>query len=398
MKKNSIVFVVILFIFLLTACNGTKPVPTSTPDENEVATAVATMMSGLATETPLPEPTATLTPEPTTLLPRGLYYGAKDSNGQYQIFRLDRDGTAATQVTFEQDDVKGFDISPIDGEIIYVVQNSLISLDASGNNRQLLLQEPNANNLHRPTWSPDGKTIVYDTGRDVIAYSFDTRKSEVLLVGSDTENIYPVSFSPDGKKLIIRKHKIPSSPESMAFIFDFTSQSLISIAEESLPYPCYGFIIWDTTDSFFCNFYSLAGAVLPGLWRVSAIDGSVETLIGKEPGSYNPPFLLVAAPRQDEDGNLYYLYAESDNGDAYQGFSLMQSNSDGQTNRVQLRPEIFPVRIASWTPDGRGLIVFGQKEFDAPFDMLFVPVDSSLPIVELMSGISNDIFSMRWGQ
>ncbi len=390
--KNS--FVVTLLVFLLTACLGNAPTQT---ESDTLGTVVAETLTAMSSATSTPEPTvtevvATITPEQTTALPRSLYYLAADSSGKSQIYRLERDGVTLNQITFEQEDVTGFSISPVDGAVVYTVQNKLIIVDANGENGQTLIQESNVENLFNPIWLSDGKIIVYDSGKDTAAYLFDEGKNEVLFPGSDTEDIYPVSFSPDGRKLLIRKHKIPSSPESPVFIYDFASEALMPIAWHNQPYPCFGYISWDTSDSFFCYFHVLAGGVVPGLWRVNASDGSVESLVE----SVQPPFLLVDAPHQDIAGNLYYLYGE-DQGMAYSPLSLVRSGADGVTNREVLRPETFNVLNALWTPEGSALLITQNNGTNSlPTNIILVPVDPSLPIVTIMADASK-LDGLSWG-
>jgi WD40 repeat protein len=419
MKKRSAFQLLIILTLLLTACSGNASTPIS--NEDAVATAVATMISGLSTDMPpieqtavatiaienpidtlVSEPVATSTPGPQTLLPRSFYYLTQDTNGMGQIYRLGQDGNTITQITYEQGDVNGFDISPIDGTISYVSQNNLININSNGEDRQVLLQEPTI--YFPPVWSPDGKMIVYNSGKDVKIYSLDSRQSTTLIAGKENERNWPEAFSLDGQKLIVRNKVIPSAPEGqLALIYDLASQISIPIAGGEIKnYPCFGNITWIANDVFFCHSH-LSGTVIDsGLWRINANDGAVETLMGGT--RFQPPFSLVTAPRQDAAGTLYYLYGEDD-GNYFQGkpntvFSLVRSDADGQTNRTLLRPEIFPVNFANWTPDGKALIVFGQKEFGAPFTLSVVPVDSSLPIVELLSNIPVNSFftNTRWGQ
>jgi len=389
-------FVVTLLVFLLTACLGNAPTQT---ELDTLGTVVAETLMAIPSATSTPEPiatevVATITPEPNTVLPRSLYYLAADSSGKSQIYRLERDGVTLNQITFEQGDLTGFSISPVDGAVVYTMQNKLIIVDANGENGQTLIQESNVENLFNPLWSSDGKIIVYDSGKDTSAYLFDESKNEVLFPGSDAEDIYPVSFSPDGRKLLIRKHKIPSSPESPVLIYDFASQVLMPIVWHNQPYPCFGYISWDTSDNFFCYFHVLAGGVVPGLWRVNASDGSVESLVE----SFQPPFLLVHAPYKDITGNLYYLYGE-DQGMAYSPLSLVRSGADGVTNREVLRPETFNVLNALWTPDGSALLISQNNGSNSlPANLVFVPVDPSLSVVTILADASTlNSDSLRWG-
>ena len=386
-----------LLVFLLTACTGTGPVPTSTPDENAVATAVATMMSGLATDTPLPEPTATPTPEPSTLLPRDLYYLNLDSNKNQQIYRLNRDGTSITQITFEQSRVQNYDISPVDGTIVYSTQGSLITVNKDGENRQILLQDPEIN--FPLLWSSDGNTIIYLSGRNmVVAYSLATGNSEVLLSGDDDETVSPVSISPDDRKLIIRKYVDPMGLGGTLNMYDLASRSITQIGEEGndVPSPCYDSKnVWNTLDTLFCYKHVRVGGRWLGLWRVNVIDGSIETLISSES---RPPCSPVAAPHQNGNGNLYYLYGENDDS-SYPSLSLVRSETDGITNRVTLRPESFNVLNAIWTPNFSAIVIVQHDGIEPiPANMVLVPLDTSLPVVTLMAetGVL-DANSLRWG-
>jgi Tol biopolymer transport system component len=393
MKKKSIMSVMILLIFFLTACTGTGSAPTSTPDEDTVATAVATMMSGRATDTPLPEPTTTLTPEPSILLPRDLYYLAQDANGKGQIFRLSRDGITVTQITFEQDGINGFDISPIDGIIVYAIQNNLIAVDTNGESRRMLVQD--VNNISGAIWSPDGKIIAYKSGKDGVVYSFDTGEKEVLFSDSDNERSWFISFSPDSSKLAIGKHTSPSAPGGVVHIYGFSSRTLKRLSEENI---CYNNrLVWNSSETLFCYGHIFAGAVRPGLFLMNATDSSVETLIFS---TSCPPCSPVAAPSQHADGNLYYLYEEIyEVGGAYPPLTLFRSAQDGITDRVKVRPEAFNVLDAVWTPDGDALVIIqNDGTHSSPADLVLVPLDPSLPVVTLMVDIAElQPYSLQWG-
>lgn len=395
MKKLTFQLVTIITL-ILSSCIGNASTSTPISNEDAVVTLVATMLSGIPTNTPLPEPTATLTPEPPAILPRSLYYLAQDANGKSQIFRMSRDGTAITQITFEQDGVGGFDISPIDGTIVYVAQNNLITANPNGEDRQVLVEDLNLRPFS-PSWSPDGKTIVYASGKDTLIYSIATGSKEMLLSGSETDWKWPESFSPDGKKLIVRRHRIPSAPGGEVFIYDFASRTLTPMAGTVQYDTCFNdYVAWVTPDTFFCYGYIFAGASIPGLRRVNAMDGSVETLIGSATCS---PCLPVAAPHQDAAGNLYYLFGETYNvNPTYPLLSLVQSASDGVTDRVVLRPETFYALYTLWAPDGSALlIVQNDGTTSKPVNLILVPVDPSLPVVTIMSDASKIGYQLRWG-
>jgi len=402
-------FAMIFLVFLLTACLGSAPTQTNS---DAVGTVVAGTLTALPSATSTPEPTATLTseptitftPEPTTVLPRSLYYLAADPVGNWQIYRLEKDGITTTQITDVNGGVTGFDISPLDGSIAFAAKNRLFISNLDGGNREPIAKSSDSEILGFPLWSPDGKMVFYKFGRDVVFYSVDTGKSEILFAASKKEDNFPISFSPDGGKLLLGKQK---RPESTVFIYNFASQTLTPInwvvptdnQSPFSPYPCYGYITWNTSDEFYCHFHFLAGAVGPGLWRVNANDGSFDELLW----SSTPPFLMVGVPRQDTNGTLYYLYGEEDGvfsqGDTFAPFSLVRSDSDGKTNRIVVRPESFHFLNGLWIPDGKALVIIQSNGTDTlPVNMLLVPVDSSLPVVTLIadaSKVKGDY--LRWG-
>jgi len=391
---------------MLPSCAGNVPTPSLTSDADAIATIVAGTLSAIQSATPSPEPTATSTSELSYVLPRSLYYSAKDSNGKYQIYRLDRDGVTITQITFEQNDLRSFDISPTDGTIIYSTSdnttgdNQLIAIDANSANRRVLVEAPTSEFFGTPVWSPNGQTLVFSQGNDLYLYSFSTGKSALLLAGSAAYYFTPELFSPDGRKLIVRNHPTPGAPEG-AFpeIYDFASNIIIRISEwEGYPYPptCLGNMTWITQDSFFCFYHSDGGMPMPGLLGVNANDGSIKILMVSK-----SPFQLVAAPHQDSAGNLIYLYGEHDGvyaqGKPYPTLSLVHSDADGITNRVMLRPETFRVRVAFWSPDERAIVILQCDELGRPSELSLVPVDPSMPVVTLLSDASSVSDTFRWG-
>ena len=133
---------------------------------------------------------------------------------------------------------------------------------------------------------------------------------------------------------------------------------------------------------------------MPGLFRMNALDGSVETLIFSET---LPPFLMVDAPRQDAAGNLIYFYAEITDTAMLPPavsveFNLVHSAVDGVTDRVNLREEIFTHTYSTWTPNSEALLTEEDNQ------LLLVPVDPTLPIITIMDDTSNiEIYSLEWG-
>ena len=340
---------------------------------------------------------------PVSTLPLDLFYLDRDSTKRNQIFRLGRDGTTITQITHEpQGGLNGFDISPVDGTVVYTRGDQLVAIDPDDGSRRVLVEDPFLYGLGRGIWSPDGQMIAYAKGNDVYLYSYSTGASSLLLSGGTTVSLAPLSFSPDGKKLIITRVAYPYTAESeYPDVYDFTTKQVIHVdGGGNFQYllTCLEKINWATNDTFYCyNPFPRIGAILPGLVLVHSEDGSSSPLVIQK----NPPHQLVSAPRLGEDGALYYLYG-TDDGIFQQGqprptLSLVRADADGVTNRVTVRPEAFRVREAFWTPDNAGVVILQMDEKGVVSELLLLPLDPSLPVITLPPELSSIPLIFRWG-
>ena len=125
---------------------------------------------------PVPEMTTQNLPPEKFELPAPLFYL---QNGQ--IWRLDPDAQSTQQLTNENAPIESFDLS-VNGMLAYISNNSLITSDSQGNNRQVLRAGPAlppisdelarlndfeyiTTALRTPCWSPDGqKSPLLKTG------------------------------------------------------------------------------------------------------------------------------------------------------------------------------------------------------------------------------------------
>ena len=94
------------------------------------------------------------------------------ANGQ--IERLETDGVTRRAITDEATRITDFDISPVDGSLIYVTDNQLVQTDVAGSNRVVKVsgepfdpQSPEGLvnlQISAPRFSPDGKQIAFGLG------------------------------------------------------------------------------------------------------------------------------------------------------------------------------------------------------------------------------------------
>ncbi|MFT3890187.1 MAG: hypothetical protein QM730_01015 [Anaerolineales bacterium] len=123
------------------------------------------------TPPPTPEQADLPTPAPATpnaLLPQPLYFLAFDGQSIKQVFRLERDGKAEKQLTFESANVTNYDVSLADGSLAFESNNQLLLANADGLNRRVL-----ADGARYPVFSPDGKNSCLQLERTDVLRSRD---------------------------------------------------------------------------------------------------------------------------------------------------------------------------------------------------------------------------------
>src|SRR5215213_7167093 len=93
--------------------------PTDSPDV--VSTVVAMTLQALTPEGSVSTPETS-----TAILPHDLYFLGKDGAGLAQVFRLERDARTQHQVTLEPSDVGSYDVSLVNGSVVYVANNQML--------------------------------------------------------------------------------------------------------------------------------------------------------------------------------------------------------------------------------------------------------------------------------
>jgi len=370
-KRFRLVAALLVLTIAVMACGlpaGNSGDGPSTSDQ--VATIVAATLQAL---TPVSSeiPTATIVPEDEGILPHSFYYLGNDASGLLQVFRIARDGVTSRQVTFEPTNVGNFDVSPIDGSVAYVANNQLLSINADGSNRSMLVDggpvDPNTqfeDSLSNPVFSPDGLTIAYGQ-RGLNLYSIiDGTPTAILPQQVDSSTglpgaLYiPEKYSPDGTKILITI-AIPNSDGISGAIFYPATSSLVRITGGDGFSVCCGRPDWTLDSSALFTASSSIGMFGSGLWRIDAATGNVTTLLPTDAGGGN--YNLASEPYLAPDGQLYFFFA---NASAPDGFidraplQLVRSAPDGVTGRTVVNGDNFQLmNDALWAPDASFVIV-----------------------------------------
>lgn len=371
--------IALLLLILITACSTPAPqqpgIASPAPDTASAAPSIAASIvpAASAAASAAADTAAGPLPAPLLFIRAG------------QIVRLERDARTITQITSEQAGqadmlaVIDFDVSPVDGSLVYVVQgrvgNMLVRSDAQGQQRAVLL--PNAP-VMRPRWSPDGTQIaiqvspplentvgplggVYliaaDGGEPQLLQPND--RTDPVLPSAEARGYGPHAWSPDGKRLLLSAVGLRAEICNAA-VKDLESGALIPIqAPPGLTSGCASGQ-WSTDGRTIYIGMARPGPQppVPGLWQADPRTGAISPFIQGQPASGS--YTLVSSPRPVAADTIYAFVAAVETlPEPYSGVTTQyQLYEVGQTEQRELRGEQFVViGQALWAPDHSGSVV-----------------------------------------
>ena len=367
-KQPRFAFAFITLLAAMLACanplGGTAPAQPA-----NVETVVAATFAALTA--PAAQASATPLPLTVSLLPHAMYFLNNDGAGLAQVYRLDQDGKTVTQLTFEPAQVDYYDVSLMDGSIAYISNNQLLTVNADGSNRSMIVDggPRDENNfvlasITNPVFSPNGETIAFGY-KGLNFYSIVSGQyNNVLENQIDTldgglsvprEMFSPEKYTADGSKLVIT---LGYYEGASAAIYYPNGNALVRLNGDEGAFICCGDTEWTADGSAFYAAYPSLGMFSPGLWRVDAASGKVTTLLPGDAGdgTYN----FADEPYLAPDGQLYYFFVNRSNTEEFLNrvpLQLVRSEADGVTNRTVLSPEIFNIlNEALWAPDASFVI------------------------------------------
>ncbi len=422
-RRSSVICTLLASLALLSACAGASlSAPTAVPATTAptAAPSVTELPAATPITTTLPAPSPT--PEAgTALLPAPLYVLAGG-----QIVRIERDGKTRTQITNESPPVPEalaivqFDVSPVDGTLVYVIQGAgtppvLVRTAADGGNRTVLLDTLS---VAAPLIAPDGATMALRVFEDPGQPGMDTPglylmpvaggeprliladepATDPTVAGGDGRGFEPVAWSPDGTKLLVNAFSLSVEICELAIV-DVASGGVtyLQTPTPDLVASCTA-AAWsfDSTTVYFSVADPSRLINEPGIWRGDVASGAA-TAIPLEPTN-----VLVQAPFDASD-RLYAFVAPLPDTNPPLAADLPEYPDLSYTMNsgllaggafVPLRSDAYDLYRALWALDGSGAIIF---EISDPVEvrLLWLPTDGG-PAVELYKGL--DVYEVRWGR
>jgi WD40 repeat protein len=343
--------------------DGTPP-----SSSDQVGTAVARTLQAPTTEVGETPPAPSAIPD--GLLPHTFYYLGTDNVGLTQVFRIERDGTNRQQLTSEPVHVNEYGVSPADGSIAYVANNQLLSVNADGSGRRVLVDggpvdenNPFLSMINSPVFSPDGQTLAYGY-KGLNLYAVSTGASNLVIQNKIRDSgggfLFPEElywserYSPDGSKLLLT---LGYYEGASAAIYDPASNSLVRLTGGEGALICCDEMEWSADGASFYSASPTAGMFNSGLWKVDAASGMVTTLFTSNFDSGS--FVYADEPYLAPDGQLYFFFLETTSEfNMRTPLQLVRSAPDGVTGRTAFLSNTFELmNEALWAPDASFVVV-----------------------------------------
>jgi len=160
-----------------------------------------------------------------------------NESGNYDIWIMNSAGSGKTQLTSALSNEYAMGFSPDGGKVVYSSRKTLDNISdiedfipaiwimgADGSNKKQLIPVDQKRYIDRPSWSPDGTKIAFESRNiagdqaDIVVVSSDGSNLTVL-TGNDTSDMFP-QWSPEGEQIAFTSSKDGNMSVSVIILED----------------------------------------------------------------------------------------------------------------------------------------------------------------------------------
>lgn len=367
MKKFTHFTILFTLAVVLVGCSLPSSQNT-TPNINEdmIATSVAATQAALSGN-PSADADVEAAPveaaEEPTLLPHSLYYLSDTGGDGFQVWAVDATGSNPVQITSEPEGVDSYAVSPTDGRVAYITHNQLVVLNLDGVGRSILVDGSSlitesdsfyyTQRISGVSWSPDGSQLAY--GQDGLhIYNFATSTDSHIIANelnyTDGGGMFPnrlfspLEWSPDASQMLVNISFIEGGSIG---VYTAATGDVAQVGQGILC--CHE--VWSPDSRSIVIASPYLGMIQSGLWRIDTHTGAVSELIPTT--SEDETLNFAGWPLVLANGDLRYFYNNTPNfPEGETPLIMVQSGSDGVTDRTILRPETWLNDDILWAADG----------------------------------------------